>query len=152
MRSVQRVTPHLIRVTIGGEPLAGFTSPGFDDHAKLFFPDASTGELTLPRAGPDGPIWPEGRKPTMRDYTPGRFDAAAGTLEFDLALHDAGPARPRSGPSAPSGAMRSASADRVARSSCRRISTGVCSSVTTQRCRRCLACKGAVATHDTHDD
>ncbi len=92
VRSVQRVTPHLIRVTVGGEPLAGFTSPGFDDHAKLFFPDASTGELTLPTAGPDGPIWPEGRKPTMRDYTPGRFDAAAGTLEFDFALHDAGPA------------------------------------------------------------
>lgn len=92
VRSVQRVTPHLIRITVGGEPLAGFTSPGFDDHAKLFFPDAATGELTLPTAGPDGPIWPEGRKPTMRDYTPGRFDAAAGTLQFDFALHDAGPA------------------------------------------------------------
>ena len=92
VRSVQRVSPHLIRITVDGESLAGFTSPGFDDHAKLFFPDAATGELTLPTAGPEGPIWPEGRKPTMRDYTPGRFDAVAGTLEFDFALHDAGPA------------------------------------------------------------
>ncbi|MDB5826570.1 MAG: FAD-binding protein [Variovorax sp.] len=92
VRGVQRVTPHLIRVTVGGDALAGFTSPGFDDHAKIFFPDASTGELILPTAGPDGPIWADGRKPTMRDYTPGRFDAGAGTLELDFALHDAGPA------------------------------------------------------------
>lgn len=89
---VQRVTPHLVRVTLGGDDLAGFYSPGFDDHAKLFFPDPKTGELTVPTAGPDGPVWPEGRKPVMRDYTPRRFDEAARTLEIDFALHEAGPA------------------------------------------------------------
>ena len=92
VRAVQRVTPHLIRVTLQGAELAGFTSPGFDDHAKLFFPDEETGVLQLPTAGPDGPTWPGGIKPTMRDYTPLRYDAEAGTLEFDFALHDAGPA------------------------------------------------------------
>ena len=92
VRTIQRVTPRLIRVTLGGEDLAGFTSLGFDDHAKIFFPDAKTGALTLPTAGPDGPVWPEGGRPTMRDYTPRRHDPAAGTLELDFALHDAGPA------------------------------------------------------------
>jgi NADPH-dependent ferric siderophore reductase len=92
VKAVQRVTPHLVRVTLTGEQLAGFHSPGFDDHAKIFFPDPRTGVLTLPTAGPEGPVWPEGAKPTMRDYTPGRFDAAARTLELDFALHDAGPA------------------------------------------------------------
>ncbi|AMM23377.1 siderophore-interacting protein [Variovorax sp. PAMC 28711] len=92
VQSVTRITPHLVRVTLAGEQLAGFHSPGFDDHAKIFFPDAATGALSLPTAGPDGPVWPEGRKPTMRDYTPRRHDAAAGTLELDFALHDAGPA------------------------------------------------------------
>ncbi|MFS2167605.1 siderophore-interacting protein [Variovorax sp. Varisp62] len=90
VKTAQRVTPHLIRITLAGDDLAGFTSPGFDDHAKIFFPDA-TGKLTLPTAGPEGPIWPEGR-PTMRDYTPRRHDATAGTLEIDFALHEAGPA------------------------------------------------------------
>ena len=90
--AVQRITPHLVRVTLGGDDLEGFNSPGFDDHAKLFFPDEKTGALTLPTAGPDGPIWPEGAKPTMRDYTPRRFDAEARTLEIDFALHVAGPA------------------------------------------------------------
>jgi NADPH-dependent ferric siderophore reductase len=92
VQAVQRVTPHLVRVTLGGDALEGFTSPGFDDHVTLFFPDEGTGALTLPTAGPDGPIWPEGRKPTMRDYTPRHFDAAAQTLAIDFALHEAGPA------------------------------------------------------------
>ena len=92
VRAVQRVTPHLVRITLGGDQLAGFTSPGFDDHAKLFFPDPQTGALLLPTVGPDGPSWPEGVKPAMRDYTPRHHDAAAGTLDFDFALHEAGPA------------------------------------------------------------
>ncbi|PBI88575.1 NADPH-dependent ferric-chelate reductase [Variovorax boronicumulans] len=92
VKTVQRVTPHLIRITLTGDALEGFTSPGFDDHAKLFFPDVATGQLTLPTAGPDGPVWPEGGRPAMRDYTPRRHDAQANTLEIDFALHDAGPA------------------------------------------------------------
>ncbi|MGO4395599.1 siderophore-interacting protein [Variovorax sp. M-6] len=92
VQTVQRLTPHLIRITLGGDELAGFTSPGFDDHAKLFFPDTATGRLTVPTVGPEGPVWPAGPKPTMRDYTPRRHDPVAGTLEIDFALHDAGPA------------------------------------------------------------
>ncbi|WP_076999251.1 siderophore-interacting protein [Variovorax sp. KK3] len=92
VRATERVTPHLVRITLGGDQLEGFASPGFDDHAKLFFPDEQTGQLTLPTAGPDGPVWPPGGKPAMRDYTPLNHDAAAGTLQFDFALHEAGPA------------------------------------------------------------
>lgn len=91
VKTVQRVTPHLIRVTLTGDDLVGFQSPGFDDHVKLFFPDPATGKLSLPTMGPEGPVWPEGR-PTMRDYTPRRHDAKACTLEIDFALHEAGPA------------------------------------------------------------
>ena len=88
----QRLTPHMIRITLGGPDLAGFTSPGFDDHVKVFFPDPATGELVWP-SGPLGSGTPqEGPRPTMRDYTPRRFDAQALTLEIDFALHDAGPA------------------------------------------------------------
>lgn len=92
VREVQRITPHLVRVTLEGDVLEGFSSLGFDDHVKLFFPDPLTGELVIPTMGPDGLIWPEGTKPIMRDYTPRRFDAAARTLEIDFALHTAGPA------------------------------------------------------------
>lgn len=61
------------RVVLAGSELAGFTSLGFDDHVKLFFPD-----------GADGP--------TLRDFTPRRFDPDKGELWIDFFLHDAGPA------------------------------------------------------------
>lgn len=87
VRRVQWLTPHMIRITLGGDDLEGFTSLGFDDHVKLIFADPLTNPMTgaLPSAT-DGP------RPPMRDYTPRRFDAVAQTLEIDFALHDAGPA------------------------------------------------------------
>ncbi len=87
--AVTRLTPHLIRITLGGD-FDGFQSPGFDDHIKLFFPDPETGILTLPVPG--APPAPGAIKPLMRDYTPRRFDARAQMLDIEFALHDAGPA------------------------------------------------------------
>ncbi|MET0207907.1 MAG: siderophore-interacting protein [Burkholderiaceae bacterium] len=93
VRTVERITPHLVRVTLGGDELDGFVSLGFDDHVKLVLPDPTTGVLATPTIGPDGmAVWPEGGRPQMRDYTPRRYDAAANTLEIDFALHEAGPA------------------------------------------------------------
>lgn len=89
---VQRINPHLVRVTLGGADLVGFTSPGFDDHVKVFFPDPVTGELVLPSGAPGSATPQDGPRPTMRDYTPRRFNADALTLDIDFALHDAGPA------------------------------------------------------------
>ena len=75
---VERIAAHMIRVTLGGD-LEGFTSLGFDDHIKLFFP-----------AGPAGA---DGEPPmASRDYTPRRYDPTANTLEIEFVLHDAGPA------------------------------------------------------------
>jgi NADPH-dependent ferric siderophore reductase len=65
------LTPQMIRVTLGGDDLAGFRSPSPDDHIKVFFP------------APDG----EGEK---RDYTPRSFNAEARTLAIDFALHEGG--------------------------------------------------------------
>jgi len=87
---VERPTPHLVRITLAGDDLEGFVSLGFDDHVKLFFPDPLTGVLALPTVGTDGPVWPEGKRPTMRDYTPHHFDAVTRTLQIDFALHQPG--------------------------------------------------------------
>jgi NADPH-dependent ferric siderophore reductase len=58
----------MVRVVLSGEELRGFTSLGFDDHVKVFFSSA------------------------MRDFTPRRFDAAAGELWIDFFVHEGGPA------------------------------------------------------------
>lgn len=66
---VVRIAPHMVRITFGGGDLQGFASPGFEDHVKLFWGDVG------------------------RHYTPRRFDAAAGELDIEFALHEhAGPA------------------------------------------------------------
>ena len=98
VREVAQITPNLVRVTLGGDELAGFVSSGFDDHTKVFFPDPATGEITLPNLvkGPDeqkGPRVDDGSpRPLMRDYTPHHFDPEANTLQIDFVLHEAGPA------------------------------------------------------------
>jgi NADPH-dependent ferric siderophore reductase len=61
---VAAVTPKMLRITLRGAQLAGFTSLGFDDHVKLFFPREPTA--------------PAEERPPMRDYTP-RYDAGPAT-------------------------------------------------------------------------
>ena len=78
IKRVEKIAAHMIRVTLTGD-LDGFTSLGFDDHIKLFFPDGTTGADGTPNT-------------LSRDFTPRRHDPAANTLEIDFAIHDAGPA------------------------------------------------------------
>jgi NADPH-dependent ferric siderophore reductase len=78
IRAVEKIAAHMIRVTLAGD-LDGFTSLGFDDHIKLFFPDGTTNAEGAPNM-------------MGRDFTPRRYDPAANTLAIDFAIHDAGPA------------------------------------------------------------
>jgi NADPH-dependent ferric siderophore reductase len=76
---VERVAQEMVRVVLKGPELTGFTSLGFDDHVKLFFPPTS-------QDGPASAI------SAARDFTPRRFDPDAGELWIDFFLHEAGPA------------------------------------------------------------
>ncbi len=78
IKQVEKIAAHMIRITLTGD-LEGFTSLGFDDHVKLFFPDGTTNAEGAPNA-------------LGRDFTPRRYDRAGNTLEIDFAIHDAGPA------------------------------------------------------------
>lgn len=88
--SVDRLADRMLSIVLGGESLATFTPPPPTAHIKLFLPDAS-GNVAVPVVGPEGLVWPDGR-PTMRTYTPRRFDADARTLEVWFVLHGDGPA------------------------------------------------------------
>jgi NADPH-dependent ferric siderophore reductase len=90
---VHAVTPHLVRVTLAGEDLAGFTSASFDDHVKVFFPAPGEDKPVMPVLGPDGPVFSAlEARPIARDFTPRRYDAEAGELDIEFALHGTGPA------------------------------------------------------------
>jgi NADPH-dependent ferric siderophore reductase len=110
--AVHDVSPTMRRVTLSGSALEGFAAPGPDDHVKVFFPDPTSGVLTLPETGPGGvQSIPFGRsdqlaQPTpvvqrgqviARDFTPRQLRPAANgraaELDIDFVLHgDAAPA------------------------------------------------------------
>ncbi|GBR07146.1 siderophore-interacting protein [Acetobacter oeni] len=71
--SAERLTPHMVRVTLKGDDLDTFVSASPDDHIKVFIP------------GPGG-------EPARRDYTPRRFDATRRELVLDFVSHEGGPA------------------------------------------------------------
>ncbi|MBP1860974.1 siderophore-interacting protein [Rhizobium herbae] len=92
VKTAERLTPQMVRVTLTGDDLAGFVSAGYDDHVKLCLPLAGQDTPVWP-AGPDAPTLPEGTVASpMRDFTPRRHDAAGGELVVDFAIHEAGPA------------------------------------------------------------
>jgi NADPH-dependent ferric siderophore reductase len=70
---VDTPSPHFRSVTFTGAALEGFISASFDDHIKFI-------------------LGASGANPVMRDYTPRRYDAAAGELTIEFALHGDGPA------------------------------------------------------------
>jgi NADPH-dependent ferric siderophore reductase len=85
---LRRLGPVLVRITLGGQGLAGFQSHVPDEHVRLVFPDEH-GELRLPER--DGAVlrWPR-PLPVSREYTVRRHDAAAGELDVDVVLHEGG--------------------------------------------------------------
>lgn len=69
---IRQLTPHMIRVTVSGEALADFPTPGPASHFKVFFPNL------------------EAERPVNRTYTPRRWDATTRALDIDFLLHGSG--------------------------------------------------------------
>ena len=104
---VERLTPHMIRVVLGGEGLAGFRADEFTDHyVKLLFAPAG---VSYPEPFDPEAIrrdLPREQWPTTRTYTVRRWDAEAGELTIDFVHH--GDDRPRRAVGRPGPAGRGA--------------------------------------------
>ncbi|MGY1748967.1 siderophore-interacting protein [Modestobacter sp. SYSU DS0511] len=83
-----RLTPHMIRVVLGGDGLAGFPVGEFSDHyVKLLFPPPGA-----PYAVPFDPEQiraelPRDQWPVTRTYTVRAWDPASGELTVDFVHH-----------------------------------------------------------------
>jgi NADPH-dependent ferric siderophore reductase len=67
--SKQQVTPHMVRIVLGGEGLAGFGAGAFTDHyVKLQIPE-------------------DGERTRTRTYTVRHWDAQRGELTIDFVVH-----------------------------------------------------------------
>ena len=91
VKKVVQVSPRMKRITLTGKELSDFVSSSPDDHVKAFFPQPGEKLPVLPKITATGPVYPEGYKPIMRDYTPVRFDNQACELDLEFYLHESGP-------------------------------------------------------------
>jgi NADPH-dependent ferric siderophore reductase len=98
-----RVTPHMIRVVLGGEGLAGFPAGEFADHyVKLLFPPPGAPygvpfDVEQVRADSPPELWP-----VTRTYTVRAWDPDSGELTIDFVYHgDEGVAGPWAAAAAP---------------------------------------------------
>lgn len=85
---VERVGAGFQRIVLGGEALEGFTSRGFDDHTKVFFPQPGS-QFTPPQVTDEGIVWADGSRPASRDYTP-LYDERRHELAIDFFIHEGG--------------------------------------------------------------
>lgn len=80
----ERLTPHMVRVVLGGDELARFPDNGFTDrYVKLIFPRPGV-ELAE-----DAELWslPPEERPVFRTYTVRSIDAERQELTIDFVLH-----------------------------------------------------------------
>ncbi|SVA65301.1 uncharacterized protein METZ01_LOCUS118155 [marine metagenome] len=89
--AVRQLSPHAVRVKFGGEQLKGFEPKGPAEHLRVFFPDPTSGKLTLPVLGPEGYSFPEdSERPPSRTFTPRTWNPETTELEIDFVLHGQG--------------------------------------------------------------
>ncbi|MEU9854196.1 siderophore-interacting protein [Streptomyces sp. NPDC047974] len=84
----ERITPHMVRVVLGGPGLDGFEAGDFTDHyVKLLF---APGEVTYPEPFDMERIraeYPREQWPTTRTYTVRAWDPAHRELTLDFVVH-----------------------------------------------------------------
>ena len=102
---MSRISPRLVSVLVTGDDLDGFGAAAPTSHLKVFLPADGQQEPYLPEFLPEGAVFDEDApRPTVRTYTPRRYDPASKTLEIQFLLHGEGPRRRgRSGPSRATG-------------------------------------------------
>ncbi|MVU83676.1 siderophore-interacting protein [Nocardia sp. ET3-3] len=90
----KRISPHFVRVTLGGQGLAGFTAMGYDQWFRLFMPGRD-GSLRLPTSSSNLGWFaqylmmgkehrPLTRNYTVRDYRAASFGEFGSTAEIDI--------------------------------------------------------------------
>ncbi|MGY1681956.1 siderophore-interacting protein [Geodermatophilus sp. SYSU D01176] len=82
-----RPTPHLVRVVLGGDGLAGFAPTFTDSYVKLVLPPAGAPyaapfDVDTVRSEQPRELWP-----CLRTYTVRGWDPAAGELVLDVVVH-----------------------------------------------------------------
>jgi NADPH-dependent ferric siderophore reductase len=90
VRRVERRSPRLVRVTLGGDELGGFALDDPAASVRLLLPSPGEQEPVLPDWNGNEFLLPGGRRPAIRTLTPRRFDPATIELDVEVVLHGEG--------------------------------------------------------------
>lgn len=92
LRRTEALTPHLVRVTVGGDELAGLVIDEPAASVRLLLPEPGSEELVMPSWNGNEFLLPDGSRPTIRTFTPVHLDPDALELDLDVVLHEGGAA------------------------------------------------------------
>lgn len=92
MRDVERLTPRLHRVTFGGDELDGLAVEEPAASVRLLIPSPGTHELVMPAWTGNEFLLPDGKRPTIRTFTPWRVRADAREIDLGIVIHGKGSA------------------------------------------------------------
>lgn len=92
VQRTERITPRMLRVTLGGAGLAGWTSTGQpDEYCDVYIPAAGETEPVLPIMVDGLQTTADGRPESdHRHYTVRHHDPATGEVDLDVLLHAGG--------------------------------------------------------------
>lgn len=121
VRRTEQLSPRMVRVTLTGADLEGFAIEEPAASVRLLLPPGGVGELVMPVWNGNEFLMADGRRPTLRTFTPRRADPGTRELDLDVVLHGGGvasswaaSAKPGA-PAAISGPGRGYTIDRAAR-------------------------------------
>jgi NADPH-dependent ferric siderophore reductase len=80
----------MVRVTLAGPELEGFAVDLPAASVRVLLPTPGTDELVIPAWNGNEFLLPDGRRPTIRTFTPRRVDPSALELDLDVVDHGGG--------------------------------------------------------------
>jgi NADPH-dependent ferric siderophore reductase len=92
VHSTAPITPRLVGVTLIGDDLDGFAIEAPASSVRLLLPELGARSLVVPDWNGNEFLLPDGRRPTIRTFTPRRFDPARRALDVEIVVHGSGAA------------------------------------------------------------
>lgn len=92
VRRVERLSPRMVRVTFAGPALGGLAVEEPAASVRLLLPSPGAPELPGPEWNGNEFLLPDGRRPTIRTFTPLRVDPQLLELDLDFVIHGRGAA------------------------------------------------------------
>lgn len=92
VRRLEALSPRMARVTLAGPDLEGLTVEQPAASVRVLLPSPGTDELVVPGWNGNEFLLPDGRRPSIRTFTPRRVDPETLELDVDVVLHGGGAA------------------------------------------------------------